>query len=77
MSCRTCAHFTTLAADMIQLGTNQALGECRRFPPQLSHLPTDNGGVQPFSGFPLVKGPWHCGEYRQQKTIDQPPAGAA
>jgi len=57
-TCSTCKHYRAITSDA---------PECRRFPPTVHLLPTQNhlGQVIPMPAtiFPQPSPDWHCGEY--------------
>lgn len=75
MTCSACRHYQVTASPAQLLGRNGAVvGECRRFPPAVTHIVTDNGQVQPFSAFAPVRANWTCGEFTSQTAAMRPVA---
>ena len=60
-TCNKCKHCWTI------LNNQGADYACRRYPPQMTHVMVAVGAqgpaINPYSGFPIVKADWKCGEF--------------
>jgi hypothetical protein len=57
--CEYCKHWFRLSPMMVE---QEPQGECRRFPPKLTLVNTQQGPM-PTSAFPPVRADWACGEF--------------
>jgi hypothetical protein len=62
-SCSACYYLQIIGAPTLEGGN--ALGECRRFPPQVNVVATPKG-MMTLASFPPVQRHHYCGEWKPQ-----------